>query len=165
MCEIEKQALVGGGSIVTDVIEGWTATVTGPLVTPPAVTVMVAVPAIGLPEESFPLQTTKIESQTPPHTWPAGDMVAMLVLEELKVKVVTTEVSAEFTAAGVRVTTCPATSESVVGVTVTDATTFALEEELPPHPATKNKERMDRTASIPAKYRLTGLFPCVFGNI
>lgn len=125
---------------------------------------MVAVPAIGLFEASLPLQTTKIESQTPPHTSPEGDIVAMLVFEELNVKVVFTVVLAEFTATGVSVTTCPATSESVVGVTETDATVFAVEEELPPHPATNNKERMVRPASVPAKYRLTSLFPRVFGN-
>jgi len=91
-------------------------------------------------------------------------MVAMLVLEELNVKVVVTAVSAEFTAAGVSVTTCPATSESVVGLTVTDATVLVEAEELPPQPETKNKERINRTGSVPAKHRLTGLFPRVFEN-
>ena len=146
-----------------EVMEGCTATETGPLVTPAAVTVIVAVPAIGLPEASVPLQTTKTESQTPPHTWPAGDTVAMLVLEELKVKSVLTTPFEEFTALGVMVTTSPAPMEIVDGVTFTAATTFAVDEE-PPQPATKDKNRMAMDAEVPAKYRLAGRFPRVLSN-
>jgi hypothetical protein len=63
-------------------------------------------------------------------------MVAILVFDELKVNVVFTGLPAAFTANALMVTTCPATSEIVAGLTVTDATVLLLEEELPPHPAT-----------------------------
>jgi hypothetical protein len=86
------------GSTVTDVTEGCTDTFAGPLVTPPAVAVMMADPATGLPRESFPLQTTKAESQTPPQTLPEGETVAIFVFDELKVKVVVIGVFAAFTA-------------------------------------------------------------------
>lgn len=134
---MEKQ-VDGAGSTVTDVTEGCTATETGPLVIPCAVTVIVAVPLIGFPDASLPLQTTKVESQTPPQTEPAGEIVAIAVLEELKVNVVVTAPFDEFTAEGVRVNTSPATSEALVGVTSTCATVvfFFEEEDPPPQPAT-----------------------------
>jgi hypothetical protein len=132
----DKHVPAGSGSILTEVTAGWTAIVTGPLVTPPAVTVIVAVPATGCPNASVPLQTTNVESQTPPHTNPLGEMVATAVLEELKVKVVATLALAEFTAEAERVRTCPATSEAVVGETSTWAT-VVLADLLPPHPAKK----------------------------
>jgi hypothetical protein len=154
----------GVASTEIEVTEGCTATATGPLVTPAAVTVIVAVPAMGLFEASVPLQTTKIESQTPPHTWPAGDTVATLVLDELKVKTEIMEAFAEFTAFGVIVTTSPAFIEIVDGVTRTAATVFVVDEELPPQPATNDKNRMAMIAEVPVKCRLPGLFPRVLSN-
>lgn len=144
-------------------MDGCTDTLTGPLETPCAVAVIVAVPATGLPSGSVSLQTTKSESQTPPHTRPAGDMVAILVFDELKVNVVFTGLLEAFTAAALMVTTSPATREIVAGITVTDATVFLLEEELPPQPATNDKNRTPRAmdAAVPAKCRRPSLFPRV----
>jgi len=101
--------------------------------------VIVADPLIGFPDASLPLQTTKVESQTPPQTNPDGEMLATAVLEELKVNVVVTGALDEFTAEGVRVNTCPATSEALNGVTSTCATVvfFFEEDEDPPQPATR----------------------------
>src|ERR1700736_122716 len=118
------------GSTLTEVTEGCTATFTGPLVMPWAVAVMTAVP-----DAVAPLQTTKVESQTPPQTRPAGEIVATAVLEELKVKVVLTAVLAEFCAAAVTWTTSPETKESVAGVTTTWATVLLTEGLPPPQPA------------------------------
>jgi hypothetical protein len=47
VCAMEKQDCVTG-STLTEVIDGCTATLTGPLVTPAAVTVTMAVPLMGL---------------------------------------------------------------------------------------------------------------------
>jgi len=90
-------------------------------------------------------------------------MVAILVFDELKVNVAVTGLPAAFTAAALMVTTCPATSEIVAGLTVTDATVLLLEEELPPHPATSDKNRTPRTmdAAVPVQCRRPGLFPRV----
>jgi len=66
---MEKQGSTTG-SMVTEVIDGCTATVVGPLVTPAAVAVIVAVPLIGLFWASEPLHTTNEESQTPAQTLP-----------------------------------------------------------------------------------------------
>jgi hypothetical protein len=123
---------------------------TGALVMPPAVTVIVVVPEMGLFDASLPLQTTKMESHTPAHTWPAGETVAILVFDELKVKTVLTLVLAEFTAPGVIVTTSPAFIERLDGVTLTTATTLAVEDEPPPQPAANDKKRVARIASGPA---------------
>jgi hypothetical protein len=139
------------GSTVTEVIEGWTDTMTGALVTPPAVTVMVVDPTMGLPDASLPLQTTKIESHTPPHTWPAGETVAILVFDELNVKTVLILVLAEFTAPGVIVTTSPAFIERLEGVTLTTATTLAVDDEPPPQPAANDKKSVARIAIVPAR--------------
>jgi hypothetical protein len=120
-------------------MEGCTDTETGPLVTVWAVAVTVAVPEIGFPSESLPLHTTKVESQTPPQTRPAGETVATVVLEELKVNVVATALLVEFTAEALTVTTWPATNEMVAGEISTWATTVLLvevEEEPPPQPVT-----------------------------
>lgn len=117
----------------------------GPLVTPPAVAVIVAVPEMGWFEASSPLHTTKIESQTPAHTCPAGDMVAMAVFEELKVKVVVTAAFAEFTADEDIGTTWPATSESEAGLTVTAATVL-LADFPPPQPVNKDRKRAIRAS-------------------
>src|SRR6476661_5424707 len=77
VCVIEKQGVVTP-STVTEVIDGCTATVTGPLVTPPAaVAVMIAVPLMGFPSASKPLHTTKEESHTPAQTLPPGETVAI----------------------------------------------------------------------------------------
>jgi hypothetical protein len=110
------------GSTVMEVTLGCTETATGPLVIPCEVTVMVAFPVIGLPRESFPLQTTNNESHTPPQTEPLGATVAILVLEELKVKVAVTAPFEEFSAETEMLVTSPAIMESVAGVTVTWAT-------------------------------------------
>jgi hypothetical protein len=112
-----------------------------------AVAVIVAVPEIGFPEASCPLHTTKIESQTPAHTCPAGDTVATAVFEELKVKVVVSVVFAEFTADAAIETTCPASREIDAGVNVTEATVL-LEEEPPPQPVIKDRKRTIRTIPV-----------------
>jgi hypothetical protein len=100
---------------------------------------MVAVPEIGLFDESRPLHTTKVESQTPPQTFPEGEMVAIFVFDELKVNVAITGVPAEFTAEGETDTTCPATREMVEGLSVTEATVLLADEDPPPQPASKDK--------------------------
>jgi hypothetical protein len=118
---------------------------TGPLVTAWAVAVIVAVPLIGFPCASLPLHTTKVESQTPPQTSPAGEMVATAVLEELKVNVVLTALLVAFTAEALTVTTCPETREIVVGVISTWATVVLVVEEEPlPQPTASAA----RTAAI-----------------
>jgi hypothetical protein len=107
-------------------------TVSGELVMPPAVAVTVVEP-----NELEALHTTKAESQTPAHTKPLGEIVARLLLAELKVKVVATGVPAEFTAEALIWDTSPATSESVVGISETEATVVLLLEEPPPQPASR----------------------------
>jgi hypothetical protein len=139
------------GSTLTEVTEGCTATFTGPLVTPWAVAVMIAVPETGFPSESVPLQTTKVESQTPPHTLPDGETVATLVFDELKVKVVTTLLLAEFTAPALMEVTCPATRETEAGLTVTTATPLLVDFE-PPQPA-MNDVNSPRTAMVAAGHK------------
>src|SRR6185437_2175505 len=109
-------------------------TITGPLLTPPAEAVTVAVPVKGLPAAFLPLQTTNVESHTPPQISPEGEMLTRLGLEELKVKVVFTGVLDEFAADTVSCATSPATMETDVGVRLTTATVFLLEEP-PPQPA------------------------------
>ena len=125
---------------MTEVIVGCTETATGPLVTPAAVTVMVAVPVIGLPSASVPLHTTKIESQVPAHTWPPGEIVTILVSVEWNVNVVLTEVFDEFTADTERTVTCPGTSEREAGATVTTATVLLVDFD-PPQPAINERKR------------------------
>src|SRR5262245_20166930 len=106
---------------------------------------MVAVPLTGFPEASVPLQTTNVESQTPPQTRPPGETVATLVLEELKVMGATTEAFDEFTAAAVTVSTSPATNEADGGEITTWATVLPLfEDDPPPQPAA----RLARSAMI-----------------
>jgi hypothetical protein len=117
--------------------------VIGPLVTPPAVAVIVAVPEMGWFEASSPLHTTKMESQTPAQTCPDGDTVAIAVFEELKVKVVTTDAFAEFTADELIGTTSPATRESEAGLTLTAATVL-LADFPPPQPVNKDIKRAVR---------------------
>jgi hypothetical protein len=151
---MEKQGSTTG-SMVTEVIDGWTATVMGPLVTPAAVAVIVADPLIGFPWASEPLHTTNEESQTPAQTLPWGEIVAILVFDELKVNVVATGVLAEFTAAALIVTTCPATMESVEGLTVTAATVLFADFE-PPQPAMKDTNKTMR--AIPVKSGRRGFF-------
>jgi hypothetical protein len=145
---IEKHP-AAGASTLTEVMEGWTAMETGPLVTPPAVAVSVAVPLMGFPDASFPLQTTKLESHTPPQTKPAGEIVAMVELEELKVNVVVTALFAAFTAEAVSCTTCPATREAEAGLMLTWATVL-LVEELPPQPAKIMTSGKNKNASLRA---------------
>src|SRR5689334_22709890 len=99
---------------------------TGPLVTPPALAVMLAVPESGLPEAFLPLQLIKLESHTPAQikalvmpVWPfapGGVTVAMPVFDELKVMVVVTAPLVEFSGFAVTVATSPAFSEIAVGV-------------------------------------------------
>src|SRR5215831_2676311 len=153
---MEKHDSVGGVT-VTDVMVGCTEIATGPLVTPAAVTVIVAVPVIGLPSASKPLHTTKIESQTPAHTWPPGEMVAMLVSLEWNVNVVLTVVFAEFTAATESGETSPATMESDAGVTVTTATVLLVDFD-PPQPAMNERKRAI-TARAANRWRRS-LIPC-----
>ena len=144
-----------------EVTDGWTDTDTGPLDTPPAVAVMVAVPLIGLLWASKPLHTTKIESQTPAHTWPDGEIVAILVFDELKVKMVLTVELAEFTAETLSPTTCPATRESEAGLTVTAATVLFADLD-PPQPAMIERKVTIRAAS--AKCGRRSFIPCVWRN-
>jgi hypothetical protein len=147
VCAIEKQGSVTG-SIVTEVMDGCTATVTGPLVTPAAVAVMIAVPLMGFPFASDPLHTTKAESHTPAQTLPAGEIVAIWVLEELKVNVVATLALSEFTADALSPTTSPATMESDEEPTLTAATVVLAFFE-PPQPAANNINKAIR--AIPVK--------------
>jgi len=154
VCAIEKQGSVTG-STVTAVIAGCTATVTGSLVTPAEVAVMMAVPLMGFPCASKPLHTTKAESQTPAQTLPCGEIVAVLVFDELKVNVVVRVVLAEFTADALTVTTCPATMESVVGDKLTAATLLFADFE-PPQPANNETNRTMR--AIPVKSGQRGVF-------
>src|SRR5215467_1229543 len=146
-----------GGSTLTDVMTGCTETATGPLVMPAAVTVIVAVPVIGLPSVSKPLHTTKIESQTPAHTWPPGEMVAMLVSLEWNVNVVLTVLFDEFTAATESPTTSPPTMESEAGLTVTTATVLLVDFD-PPQPA-MNERKRTITADAANRGRRS-LIPC-----
>src|SRR5262249_38131996 len=95
---MERHVPPGIGSTLTEVTDGWTAMVTGPLVTPLDVAVMVALPLTGFPRASVPLQTTKVESQIPPQTRPLGEMLATEVLDELKVNVAATAELSELTA-------------------------------------------------------------------
>jgi hypothetical protein len=147
VCVIEKQGCVTG-SIVTEVIDGCTATVTGPLVTPAAVAVMIAVPLMGFPCASEPLHTTKAESQTPAQTLPWGEIVAIWVFDELKVNVVVTVALAEFTADTLSPTTSPATMESEEDPTLTAATVVFADFE-PPQPAIHDTNKAIR--AIPVK--------------
>lgn len=64
--------------------------VTGALVTPAAVAVIVVRPLNGAPEAVVPLQVTKVESQTPAQTSPPGEIVASVGFAELKLNVVVT---------------------------------------------------------------------------
>jgi hypothetical protein len=121
--------------------------------------VMVVDPLTGLLRASRPLHTTKAESQTPPQTLPWGEMVAILVFDELKVNVVLTVPLAEFTADALIETTSPATSEIVAGDTVTAATVvFAALD--PPQPAMNETNKTIR--AIPVKIGRRRLFPCIF---
>jgi hypothetical protein len=74
-------------------------------------------------------------------------MVAMLVFVELKVNVVLTAVLSELTAEALRVTTCPATMESVAGDTVTAATALFTDFE-PPQPAVHETMRAIRAIPV-----------------
>jgi len=147
VCAIEKQGCVTG-SIVTEVIDGCTATVTGPLVMPPAVAVMIAVPLMGFPCASEPLHTTKAESHTPAQTLPAGEIVAIWVFDELKVNVAVTLALSEFTADALSPTTSPATMESEEAFTLTAATVLFADFE-PPQPAVHDTNKAIR--AIPVK--------------
>jgi len=147
VCAIEKQGSVTE-STVTLVIDGCTDTVTGPLVTPAAVAVMIAVPLMGFPLASEPLHTTKAESHTPAQTLPAGETVAIWVFEELKVNVVETLALSEFTADTPSPTTSPATMESEEEFTLTAATVVLADFE-PPQPAASDTNKAIR--AIPAK--------------
>jgi hypothetical protein len=162
VCAMEKHPETG--STVTEVTEGWTETLTGPLLTPCAVAVMVAVPVTGFPNESRPLQTTKVESQTPPHTLPDGEMVAILVFDELKVKVAVTVLLLELTANALIDVTCPATREIEVGLTVTAATLLFEDEEPPPQPVSndKNSPKAASVAAGPTDRRQRAPFARVF---
>ena len=147
-----------GLSTVKEVTDGCTDTATGPLETPAAVAMMVAVPLIGFPSASEPLHTTKIESHTPAHTWPDGEMVATAVFDELKENVVLTVVFAELTAETVRGTTSPATRENDAGLTLTAATVLFVEEE-PPQPAMNERKRT--IMANPVSSWRQCLIPCV----
>lgn len=111
-----------------EVTLGWTDTVTGALLTPAAVAVTVAVPVSGLPDASFPLQTTNVESQTPPHICPEGFTVTRLGFEELKVNTVGTVVADESEAEKVSDATCPDTIDTEAGPRVTTATVLFFDE-------------------------------------
>jgi hypothetical protein len=108
------------------------------------------------------LQTTKVESQTPPQSRPAGETVATAVLEELKVNVVVTAVFAEFTAEALTVTTSPATNDTTAGDINTWATVVALfVEDPPPQPATRltRREMTATRAAAEAKIESWALLP------
>jgi hypothetical protein len=149
---MEKHVPAGTGSTVTEVIAGCTATLTGPLVTPAAVAVIVAVPLMGLLWASKPLQTTNEESQTPAQTLPCGEMVAILVFDELKVNVVVTLALAEFTADALIATTSPATMDNVAGLTLTAATVLFTDFE-PPQPAMKDTNKTMRAIPVKSGWR------------
>jgi hypothetical protein len=146
VCAIEKQGSVTG-SMVTLVIDGCTATVTGPLVTPPAVAVMIAVPLMGFPCASEPLQITNAVSHTPAQTLPAGEIVAIWVFDELKVNVVETLALEESTADALSAMTSPATMESEVELILTDAIALFFDFE-PPQPAANDTNKI---RAIPVK--------------
>src|SRR5215472_10281466 len=139
VCLTEKQTPAAGPSTTIEVTTGCTAIWMGALVTPAAEAVMVAEPTIGLPCASLPLHTTNVESHTPPQTSPLGETVATEVFVELNVKVVVTVEPAEFVAAKVSWTTCPATSEGDDTVRVTWNTPVGLGfgAELCPQPPNK----------------------------
>src|SRR5690348_16443189 len=94
----------------------------GALLMPAAVAVIVAVPVKGVPEGAFPLQTTKVESHTPPQATPEGEIVTRLGFEELKVNVVATAAAVESSAETESCATCPETMETAAGVRFTTAT-------------------------------------------
>src|SRR5262244_684200 len=98
---------------------------------------------MGLLCVSLPLQTTKVESQTPPQTRPPGEMVATEILDELKVKVAETLALSELTAVTERLSTWPATREADAGLTSTWAT-LVLADLPPPQPARKPARIMMR---------------------
>src|SRR5262249_51317443 len=103
---------------------------------------MVAGPLTGFPDAATPLQTTKVESQTPPQTRPPGEMVATLVLDELKVIGVVTARFEEVTADAASDSTSPATREAVGGEIRTWATISPLfEDDPPPQPAARPAKR------------------------
>src|SRR5512140_209184 len=108
---------------------------------------MIAGPVMGFPFASEPLHTTKAESHTPAQTLPAGETVAILVSEELKVNVVVTLALAEFTADAFSPTTSPATMESEEVPTLTAATVvFAFFE--PPQPAASDINKAIRAIPV-----------------
>src|SRR5215472_5197365 len=117
----------------------------GALLTPWALAVIKALPAIGLPEASLPLQTMKSASQAPPQTSPDGEIEAIAVFEELKVNVGRglTAPPVGLTAEALICETWPATIERAAGDTLTWPTTplaffggvTTLVFPPPPHPA------------------------------
>jgi hypothetical protein len=123
-----------------DVTLWCTDTVMGALLMPAAVAVTVAVPVRAAPDGAFPLQTTKVESHTPPQTTPEGEIVTRFGFVELKVNVVATGWAAEFSAVTESCATCPETTETVAGLRFTTATVFLLDE-LPPQPAMAKPRR------------------------
>jgi hypothetical protein len=81
--------------------------------------------------------------------------VATAVLEELKVNVVATAVFAEFTAAALTVTTCPATNDTTDGDINTWATVVLLfVEDPPPQPATRLTRREMRATRAVAEAKI-----------
>ena len=115
VCAIEKQGCVTG-STVTEVIDGCTATVTGSAGYAGSGCGDDCCPADGI----FHARLSRCRPQRRNPTLrrkrcPAGEIVAILVFEELKVNVVVTAVLAEFTAETLRPITWPATMESVAG--------------------------------------------------
>src|SRR5579872_2045165 len=110
-------------------------TCSGLLLMPCALAVTPTEPCSGLPVAgSRPWQITNSESQTPAQIRPAGEMVASLVFEELKVNVVETPPPAELTAEAETVAVSPAFSESEVGEIVMRETALALTVFLGPPP-------------------------------
>jgi len=120
----------------TDDTLGWPVITAGLLVTPLADAVMLAVPVRGTPAE-LPLQTMKLVSHTPAQISadPAPlelEIVAMLVLEELKVKFAVCTLLEESSAVAEIWITSPAFREIAVGERITWVT--LLDEPPPPHP-------------------------------
>jgi hypothetical protein len=114
----------------------------------------VAVPEIGFPEASFPLQTMNSASQAPAQTSPDGAIDAIAVLEELKVNVGAglTAPPVGLTADAEIVKTWPATIETEAGETDTWPTVPAgffggvmtLLLPPPPHPAIRATTNITR---------------------
>src|SRR5271165_6713526 len=111
----------------------------------PEIAAMVTCPTPPCP--SVGLQLMMLASQTPPHTRPPLETVAMLLLLLVNVMSAATVLPAEFWAEADNVPTAPSLSERVVGKSVMDVTVVLAELPLPPHPASKTRKMAVRRAA------------------